>query len=390
MRRLLLSCFVALAAGAIQPHALAQEAPALAEAAPAWREAVDEAVLAEIERQDLVGVAIGVIREGEVAYTAGYGLADRERRVPVTTETMFRWASISKPVTAIAAMQLVEAGRLDLEGDVRDLVTEFPDKGVPITTEQLLSHMSGIVHYSNGPVVRTQRDYDTPHPYQSVILALDTFAQSPLVAEPGKRYSYSTHAYILASAVVERAGEGTFWEQVRARICEPLGLTTLQPDYQWVDIANRAVGYRRLADRVLRSTDTDVSWKLGGGGFISNVGDLARFAAAVMTHELVDEAISQDMWTARLDRQGQSRGYGLGFSVSGEGRRLRVAHNGAQEKTRTRMVFYPNQRHGVVVMTNSEHADPGAISTAIYRAINAAQKDDQEDARPQNLESVGP
>lgn len=387
INRLFFCCVVALGLAWCDASAATQQAVAhAAEARPAWADAVDLAVREEMDRQEVVGVAIGVIRDGAVAYTAGYGLADRENGVPVTTETMFRWASISKPVTAIAAMQLVEAGRLDLQGGVREHVPEFPDKGVPITTEQLLSHMSGIVHYSNGPVVRTQRDYETPHPYESVILALDTFAQSPLVAEPGERYSYSTHAYLLASAVVERAGEGTFWEQVRARICEPLGLTTLQPDYQWVDIANRAKGYRMLRGHIFPSTDTDVSWKLGGGGFISNVGDLARFAAAVMNHELVDEATSQDMWTARVDREGESRGYGLGLSVSRPNGNLRVAHNGSQEKARTRMVVYPELGHGVVVMSNSEHADPDAITTAIYRAINTATRE----AEAQNLESVGP
>ncbi|MEO1279000.1 MAG: serine hydrolase domain-containing protein, partial [Planctomycetota bacterium] len=272
-----------------------------AEAAPLWREAVDEAVRAEMARQELVGVAVGVIREGRVMYTAGYGLADRENKVPVTTETMFRWASVSKPVTAIAAMQLVESGKLDLQRDVREYVPEFPDKGAPITMEQLLSHLGGIVHYRNGPVVRTQREYDEPNPYRSVILALDRFAESPLVNQPGERYSYSTHGFILASAVVERAGGAPFFEQIHERICEPLGLNSLQPDYQRVDIPNRAVGYRRLAGRTFRSTNTDVSWKLGGGGFISSIEDFARFAAALMNHELVDEGTSRDMWTARTD-----------------------------------------------------------------------------------------
>ncbi len=123
-----------------------------------WRPAVDQAVRDEMARQELVGVAIGVIRDGRVVYTAGYGMADREAEVPVTDETLFRWASISKPVTAVAAMQLVEAGKLDPSADIRDYVPEFPDKGTVITTEQLLAHLGGIVHYSNGPVIRTERE----------------------------------------------------------------------------------------------------------------------------------------------------------------------------------------------------------------------------------------
>lgn len=385
MLRMLAGCCLAIGVGLATPGlACSQQAQAVAEA-PSWDAAVDQAVRDEMERQELVGVAIGVIREGRVVYTAGYGLADRENEVPVTSDTMFRWASISKPVTAAAAMQLVERGELDLHADIRDYVPEFPDKGTPITTEQLLSHLSGVVHYSNGPVIRQDREYDSPNPYESVILALDRFSLSPLVSEPGERYNYSTHAYILASAVVERAGEGTFWEQVQERICEPLGLETLQPDYQWVEIPNRAVGYRKIGEHVFKTTNTDVSWKLGGGGFISNVHDLARFTAALMSHELVGEATSLDMWTERLDREGASRNYGLGLNVSRPNGNLRIAHNGSQEKARTRMVFYPELRHGVVVMSNTEHADQGAITTAIYRAINASNAE-----AVQNLESVGP
>ena len=357
---------------------------------PPWRAAVDDVVLQEMEQQALVGVAIGVIRDGRVVYTAGYGLADRENEVPVTTETMFRWASVSKPVTAIAAMQLVESGELDLRRDIREYVPEFPDKGMPITIEQLLSHLGGIVHYRNGPVVRTRRDYDEPNPYESVILALDTFAESPLIDQPGQRYSYSTHGYILASAVVERAGGLSFFEQVRERICEPLGLKTLQPDYQWVDISSRAVGYRMLRGHVLPSTNTDVSWKLGGGGFISNIDDFARFAAALINHELIDEQTSRDMWTPRTDGAGEPTGYGLGLGVSLPRGQLRIAHNGSQEKARTRLVIYPEQRHGVVVMSNSQHADRGALTTAVYRAINTYEAEEAAAPEAQNLESVGP
>ena len=103
------------------------------------RAAVDAAVTSEIVRQELVGVAIGIIEDGQVAYVAGYGFEDREEKIPVTTETMFRWASISKPLTAITAVQLSVSDRLDLDRDIRELLPEFPDKGSKITTRQLLA-----------------------------------------------------------------------------------------------------------------------------------------------------------------------------------------------------------------------------------------------------------
>ncbi|MAY06539.1 MAG: penicillin-binding protein, partial [Verrucomicrobiales bacterium] len=154
---------------------------------------IDEAAKSEMERQQIVGFAVGIIQENRIVYLKGYGWEDREKRVPVTRNTMFRWASISKSLTALVAMQLWEKGHLELDADVRSYVPEFPDKGHKVTLRQLLSHQGGIVHYTNGPVIVTQRQYKQPNPFENVLLALDTFKESPLVNVPGEKYSYTTH-----------------------------------------------------------------------------------------------------------------------------------------------------------------------------------------------------
>ncbi|MEP6939195.1 MAG: serine hydrolase domain-containing protein [Rudaea sp.] len=333
--------------------------------------AVDAAVLGELRRQDAVGVAIGVIENGRIVYVKGYGLADREHALPVTTETMFRWASVSKPLTAVAAMQLVQSGKLDLDADVRRYVPEFPDKGARITMRELLDHQGGIVHYENGEVIRTKKAYAQPHPFVDPVVALDTFKESPLVNAPGEKYSYSSYGYILASAVVQRAGGQPYVAQVGARISGPLALTSLQPDYPWAVIAHRAVGYVREHGAITRSSDTDVSWKLGAGGFISDIRDFAGFAAALLNHRLVSAQIEAQMWQPQNLRDGEKTDRGLGFEVDRKGGRLRVSHSGAQEKTRTRLVIYPESGLGAVVMTNSEWADPGSFSTVVFSALQS-------------------
>jgi serine beta-lactamase-like protein LACTB len=300
----------ALLAVVVHFQPVAAQAPALSAQEAA---AVDAAVLGEMGAQKAVGVAVGVVRNGAVVYLKGYGYADRESFSPVSSKTLFRWASVSKPVTAVAAMQLVERGALDLDADVRKYVPEFPAKGATITVRHLFCHQGGVVHYVNGKVVRTERKYDTENPFADVICALDTFKESPLVCKPGEKYSYTTHGYILLSAAVERAGKAKFADQVAARVVKPLGLTTLQPDYQWKAIPGRAVGYRKRGEEVFRSTDTDVSWKLGGGGFLSNVDDFARFASGVMNHELVSAKTAARMWEPQKLADGKPTTYGLGF-----------------------------------------------------------------------------
>lgn len=333
-------------------------APVFAEVRPsAGIVRVEAMIQAEMKREEIVGMAVVVIEGGKIAWSKGYGFADRETKVPVDPAiTQFRWASISKPVTAIAALQLSEKGLLDLDADVRTFVPEFPDKGAKITPRELLCHQGGIVHYTNGPVVRTKRAYSDPHPFADVVVALDTFKDSPLVNTPGTTYSYSTHGFILLSAVVERAGKQRFADQVAARIARPLGMAGVRPDYEWEDIPNRAIGYVRndgVISRREREPDDGVSWKLGGGGFTSPATDLARFGIGLLDHRLVSAATERLMWTAN-----KPAAYGLGFQVFQlpDGRKL-VGHNGIQPKARTALLLDPLAKNGIVLMTSSEWVD---------------------------------
>jgi serine beta-lactamase-like protein LACTB len=335
------------------------------------REAVDQAVMAQMHKQGLVGLSIGIIEEGEVAYTAGYGFANRDDKTPVDANTLYRWASISKPLTAVAAMQLVETGSLDLDADVRTFVPEFPDHGVAISTRQVLGHLGGIVHYRNGPVVLTETVSSEPHPHADVIKALDTFKASPLVSKPGVAFNYSTHGFMLASAVVQRAGGQPFAKQVQARIAAPLGMTTLQPDYQWVDNPHRATGYRKVIGMIVESPDADVSWKLGGGGWMSTIGDIATFAAALMGDQLLSKHARNVLWSEQDEADGTGTGYGLGFGCSGTGNALTVSHTGAQAKTRTVLSIEPLNGRGIVLMSNTEWIDRGNVIAALRQALHS-------------------
>ena len=341
------------------------------------RKAIDSAILAEMENQEAVGLAIGIIQDGKVVYTQGYGYADLSKKRKVNNHTLFRWASVAKPLTAVAAMQLVEEDKLDLDEDVRTLVPEYPDKGEVITMRQILGHLGSMPHYQDG-IIKSEVEYKQRHPFEDVVVALDTFKETPLVSTPGTAYHYSTHGFILASAVIQRAGKDGFAEQVEKRIAKPLKMYSLVPDYQWKFRSSRAKGYKKVGGEIVESTDTDVSWKLGAGGWISNVGDLAKFAAGLMGDGIVSQESKTMMWEQQKGADGKGTGYGLGFGISMQNDSLKVSHNGAQEKTRTRMVIYPTlgpplllRNHGVVIMTNSEYVNPGVFSTLIYKTLNS-------------------
>jgi CubicO group peptidase (beta-lactamase class C family) len=192
------------------------------------------------------------------------------------------------------------------------------------------------------------------------------------VNTPGEAYSYTTHGYILASAVVERAAEKPYVRVVRDRVCRPLRLRSLQPDYQFMRIRDRAVGYRRDSNGAIKqSSDTDVSWKVGGGGWISTIDDLAGFAEGLLSDEFLDEELRRTLWTEQRTLGGRATGYGLGFGLGKSGEERRVSHTGAQEKARTILVLYPDSNRGIVVMSNSEWANPTELAQVIESAVSS-------------------
>ena len=179
---------------------------------------------------------MGILQNNHIVFIRGYGYANAEKKEPVTTHTMFRWASISKTLTAVAAMQLVERHQLDLDADVRGYVPEFPDKGKPITTRQLLCHESGIPHYHNGKIVVTHVNYTVPHPFEDAVTALD-FLQRVAAVVPARGPVFVFHLRLPAARRGHTArGQGTL-RRADPRAARPAARTgTLRPDYQWLNI----------------------------------------------------------------------------------------------------------------------------------------------------------
>lgn len=330
---------------------------------------LEAAVQKEMSKQELHGVAVGVVKDGVVVYAKGFGLCDCEAKTKATTDTIFNWASNSKPVAAVLAMQLVEQGRLDLGADIRKYVPEFPAKQKPITTRQLLCHTSGIPHYANGKVVRSPK-WPFKGDVADPLVSLQRFADSPLLFDPGAKSSYSSYAYVLLSAVIQRAGNEPFQDQVRRRIVKPLGLKSFQWDEAFNGQANWATGYVRdkASKKIAPAREEAHAWKHGAGGFKSNVRDFARWAAALSSTKLLNEESKRLMWTQQKTNDGKTIGYGLGFAVNPRGE-LTVSHGGSQSETKTSMVAQPYARRAIVVMCNCSYADPGAIVRAVRSSV---------------------
>jgi CubicO group peptidase (beta-lactamase class C family) len=356
----LASGVLALAVLAAPALAQAPAAAAKATARAGWSAEKEKEVAAAVEKlradQGIPGIGAAVALGGELVWAAGFGQSDVENAVPVTNATTFRLGSISKPISAVAAMQLVEQGKLDLDAEVQRYVPAFPKKPWPITTRQLLAHLAGIRHYQGD-------EFDSIRRYSGVTEGLDIFKDDPLLYEPGTKYSYSTYGYSLVGAVVEAAAGRPFVPLLHDAVFVPAGMTTARDDDARAIIPGRAQGYFKGPDGGLQNSEpADTSYKIPGGGIIATATDVARFGAAFLEGRLVRPATVATMLTPVPTRDGVPHAYGLGFS-SRSGPPREAWHTGGQQRISTALYLRPDSGVVVVVLTNLEDA-PGRVETA--------------------------
>jgi CubicO group peptidase (beta-lactamase class C family) len=251
-------------------------------------------------------------------------------------------------------MQLAERGKLDIDAPFQKYCPAFPKKQSPITARLLLGHLSGVRHY-NGDA-----EYESTRHYKSVVEGLEMFKNDPLGFEPGTMFGYTTHGYAVLGCAVEGASGMSFPEYVRENVFKVAGMDRIRVDNVADIIPNRAQGYQKTQSGELRNSGlADTSYKIPGGGFISTVGDLAKFANAMQTSALVKKETLTQMWTSMKTRDGKETGYGMGWGVSERNGMKEVHHGGAQQRVSTLLYTIPEKGLAVVLMTNLENIGGG-------------------------------
>lgn len=346
---------------------LAQDSPA--ETRPADARSIETRLQAVIKQHAIPGLSCAVVHQGKLVFSAGYGFADLENDVPATDATVYRLASISKPITAVLIMQLVEQGKLELDANVSELLVKWPEKRWPVTCRQLLAHLGGVRHYKLFEVESTKR-------YRDQTAALPRFSKDPLLHQPGSKFVYSTFGFNLLAAVVEQRLGKKFGEAVQERIAVPAKAATLQDDDQRRLIKGRAQGYVMRGNRLQNSKLMDSSYKLGGGGLCASAPDLARFAQALMDGRLLQAQTCKIMWTEQRTVAGKRVGYALGFGVREVGDKRFVQHGGAQSRVSTILCMLPDEQIAVAIMCNLEGMRLGGVAQQI--ALSVSRENSQQ------------
>ena len=316
------------------------------------------------DKPDSPGCELAVIKDGQIVYKRGYGMANLEHNIPMSPASIMDTGSVSKQFTAMAIALLAEQGKLSLDDDVRKYVSEIPKYETTITIRHLIHHTSGIRDYLTLMGIAGMRDDD--HYVDGEVVSL-LARQKELNFKPGSEFLYSNSGYFLLSQIVKRASGKTLREFADEHMFKPLGMTrTMFYDNHNEIVKNRAASYvpRRGGGFQIAATTLDM---VGDGNVFTCVEDLFLWDQNFYKNKLGkggQELINQVLTTGVLN-SGEKIDYAFGL-VIGEYRGLRIVeHGGAFVGYRAMTMRFPDQRFSVVLQCNLGTMNPSNLARRI-------------------------
>lgn len=317
-------------------------------------DSIDAYIRAQMTNQRIPGVALAVIRDGKPVKVANYGLANIELNVPVTRDTEFRLASLGKQIIATGVMLLAADGKLSVDDSMCLYLDQCPQTWRAITIRQLLSHTSGLPMEAPG---------NNPLKAESDIAAIQRAYAVPLHFKPGQGWSYSNLGYGILVQIIQRVS-GTPWPEFFAkRVFQPLGMTHTRITSVFDIIPNRASGYL-FRDDQLHNVAPLIAMRWGGP-FVSTLGDMIRWDAAITHHTLLPQALQEQMWTPVRLADGSSTQYGFGWWADAVRGHRRVRHGGSEPGWRTEYTRFVDEHLDVIVLANAASVRPDDMAVEV-------------------------
>ena len=304
-----------------------------------------------LDSNNFIGVSTGLYIENCGTYLSGAGFVHKNSNEVAKSDMLGRIASVTKPMTAIAMLQLYEKGLIDLDVPIQTYLPEFPKKAKgDITIRQLLKHTSGIPHYASKWDAMSFTHYD------SLTEALKAFEDKELEFEPGTQYTYSSYGYTILGAIIERVTEMSYGAYMKKNIWDIAGMKNTSLEEKGQEYSNKSKLYLKIGSTYIKSPKTDLSIIYSAGGVQSTADDLLKFGEAVLTNKLVDST-SLDMMINATDDLAPAKGddpYGLGWSVYDDPELGKIIqHGGTQPGVSAFFSIFLDHKIVSVVLSNS-------------------------------------
>lgn len=308
-----------------------------------------------------------VAEKGKIIYKKGFGLANREWNIPNQPSTKFRLGSITKQFTSMLILQLIEQGKIDLQGKLSDYLPYYrKDTGSQVTVHHLLTHSSGIPSYTNLSIFFTEISRD-PCPVQEFV---EKYCSSDFEFEPGSKFRYNNSGYFLLGAIIEEITGKTYEEVLKEKIIDPLGLKNTGYDHHNTILPNRATGYSKTFDGYVNSPYLDMSLPYAAGSLYSTVEDIYVWDQALYTEKLLPEKLKEQLFKNHISN------YGYGWSIrdkklpDSEEKIKSISHGGGINGFNTLIERLVDEKHLIVLMNNTPGANLGQMSDAIIRILS--------------------
>lgn len=299
------------------------------------------------------GLSVAAVANGSIIVSEGFGTLDAQGTTPATGDSRYRLASVSKALTAVAVMRLVEQGRVALDSPIQQYCPEYPFRRYVITVRHLLAHCSGIRHYAD-----LAENYNRRY-FPSLAESVGIVANDSLLFPPGTQFHYSTYAFNLLGRLVERVCGQPFQQAIQTLVLNPAGMLRSGSigQLRQLGVEQIADGYTRtLAGEILPSKPLNLSDRLPGAGLVSTANDLAQFALALLQHRLLADTTLRQMW-ANATFSGVAMPCGLGWFVAQSSLGPLAMHDGAQSGCRALLMILPERHIAVALLANMEGDD---------------------------------
>jgi D-alanyl-D-alanine carboxypeptidase len=340
------------------PTAVPATRTAVATATPVSDAAVEQLIdtIADLGTTGPFAGAVLIAKDGAPLYMAAYGLASRSPDVPNQTDTIFNLGSMNKMFTAVAILQLVEQGRLSLDGRISDYYPDYPNQEVArkVTIHHLLVHTSGMGDCFEGEFFTTPKDQ-----LRTVEGYLPLFVDDGLQFEAGTRFAYSNEGYIVLGSIIEKVTGQSYWDYVRENVYRPSGMSHTGAYELDTEVPNRAIGYT-TQDAQGNETGTladnthlmPIKGTPAGGGY-STVEDLLNFSNALRGDRLLSPESTELLLAGKVEvTEGSQYAYGF-FDMMVGGQRV-VGHGGGAPGVCTSMEMYLDSGYTVIVLSNTD------------------------------------
>ena len=317
-------------------------------------------VAGEFFKDQQPGGVVLVTRGDGVLLRQAYGLADIENGVAMRPDAVLRLASVSKQFTAVAVLQLVQAGKLSLDATLDSLDPALNGPLARVTVQQLLTHTSGIKNISSIPASRAARRKEA-----DALGLMGYFKDLPLEFAPGTRFRYSNSNYIVLTHLIQCLSGQSYPAYVQQAIFQPLGMQHTRYDSHLDVIAGRAHGYRRVQGELQNADFISMSQPQGAGGLVSTVDDLAIWHRALRDGALLPAALLAQATAKTILADGKPSPYGFGWIVGQVQGLADVEHGGFINGFNSYVVRLKEPDVFATVLTNAEFLDPTQLTVRL-------------------------